>query len=61
VTVGPAALESADIGLWLNGTTGTKVLSTAEEDCLRLWPVPGRVNEPNGGDDDPDLIDEVAA
>jgi putative SOS response-associated peptidase YedK len=57
----PVMLVKADIGAWLSGSAGTEVLRPAPEDCLRIWPVSRRVNKTGTGDDDPTLIDEVAA
>ena len=36
-------------------------LSALPEDRLRMWPVSRRVNKTGTGDDDPTLVDEVAA
>jgi len=36
-----------------------EILKSAAEDRLRMWP--RRVNKTGSGDDDPTLIDEVAA
>jgi hypothetical protein len=38
-----------------------ELLRSAAEDRLRMWPVSRRVNKTGTGDDDPTLIDEVAA
>jgi putative SOS response-associated peptidase YedK len=57
----PVVLDKTDIGLWLNGTAGSELLKPAAEDRLRMWPVSRRVNKTGTGDDDPTLIDEVAA
>jgi putative SOS response-associated peptidase YedK len=57
----PVVLDKADIRPWLNGETGTELLRPAAEDRLRMWPVSRRVNKTGTGDDDPTLIDEVAA
>jgi putative SOS response-associated peptidase YedK len=57
----PVVLDKADIGPWLNGEAGTELLRPAAEDRLRMWPVSRRVNKTGTGDDDPTLIDEVAA
>jgi putative SOS response-associated peptidase YedK len=55
----PVVLDKADIGL--NGEAGIELLRPAAEDRLRMWPVSRRVNKTGTGDDDPTLIDEVAA
>ncbi len=57
----PVVLDKADIRRWLSGEAGTELLRPAVEDRLRMWPVSRRVNKTGTGDDDPTLIDEVAA
>jgi len=57
----PAVLDKADVGPWLSGAAGTELLKPVAEDRLRMWPVSRRVNKTGTGDDDPLLIDEVAA
>lgn len=57
----PVVLDKADVRPWLNGTGGTELLRPAGNDRLRLWPVSKRVNKTGTEDDDPTLIDEVAA
>jgi putative SOS response-associated peptidase YedK len=57
----PVVLDNADMGPWLNGAAGTELLRPAAEVRLRMWPVSRRVNKTGNGDDDPTLIDEVAA
>ncbi len=57
----PVVLDKADIGLWLNGAVGTELLRPAAEDRLQMWPVSRQVNKTGSGDDDPTLLDEVAA
>jgi len=37
------------------------MLRPAADDKLRMWPVSRRVNKTGTGDDDPAIIDEVAA
>jgi len=59
--VASVILDRADFGPWLNGTAGVELLRPAAEDHLRMWPVSRRVNKTGSGDDDPTLIDEVAA
>ena len=53
--------RQADVGPWLSGAAGTELLKPVAEDRLRMWPVSRRVNKTGTGDDDPLLIDEVAA
>jgi putative SOS response-associated peptidase YedK len=57
----PVVLDKPNIGPWLSGEAGTELLRPAAEDRLRMWPVSRRVNKTGNGDDDPTLIDEVAA
>jgi putative SOS response-associated peptidase YedK len=57
----PVVLDNADVRPWLSGTGGTELLRPAGEDCLRIWPVSRRVNKTGTYDEDPTLIDEVAA
>ena len=57
----PVPLDKADFKPWLSGTAGAKILRPAAEDLVRMWPVSRRVNKTGTGDDDPTLIDEVAA
>ena len=57
----PVVLDKADIRGWLSGEDGTELLRPAGEDRLRMWPVSRRVNKTGAGDDDPTLLDEVAA
>jgi len=55
----PVLLDKADFGAWLGGTGGIELLRSAAE--VRMWSVSRRVNKTGSGDDDPTLIDEVAA
>jgi putative SOS response-associated peptidase YedK len=57
----PVVLDNADVKSWLNGTAGTELLKPAAEHRLSMWPVSRRVNKTGSGDDDPTLVDEVAA
>jgi hypothetical protein len=57
----PVVLDQADIGRWLTGEAGTELLRPAGEDRLRMWTVSRRVNKTGTGDDDPTILDEVAA
>jgi putative SOS response-associated peptidase YedK len=54
-------MRKADFGAWLSGAAGTELLRPAADDRVRMWPVSRRVNKTGSGDDDPTLIDEVAA
>jgi putative SOS response-associated peptidase YedK len=57
----PVVLDKADVRRWLGGVAGIELLKPAAEDRLRMWPVSRRVNKTGTGDDDPTLLDEVAA
>jgi putative SOS response-associated peptidase YedK len=57
----PVLLDHADFGPWLNGTAGSELLRPAGEDRVRMWPVSRWVTKTGSGDDDPTLIEEVAA
>ena len=57
----PVVLDKADIVPWLSGKTGIELLKPAAEDRLRMWRVSRRVDKTGTGDDDPTLVDEVAA
>jgi putative SOS response-associated peptidase YedK len=57
----PVVLDNADVRPWLSGRGGTELLRPAGEDRLRMWPVSRRVNKTGTYDEDPTLIDEVAA
>ena len=57
----PAVLDKADIRSWLSGEASTELLRPAAEDRLRMWPVFRRVNKTGNADDDPTLLDDLAA
>ena len=57
----PVLLDKADFAAWLGSTGGAELPRSAADDRLRMWPVSRRVNKTGSGDDDPTLIDEVAA
>ena len=57
----PVILDKADFAPWLNGTAGAEFLRPVAEDRLRMWPVFRRINKTGAGDDDPTLLNEVAA
>jgi putative SOS response-associated peptidase YedK len=57
----PVVLDKTDIRPWLSGEAGIELLKPAAEDRLRVWLVSRRVNKTRTGDDDPTLLDEVAA
>src|SRR5262249_54061253 len=57
----PVVLDKEDLAAWLDGSGGTKLLRPAADGKLRMWPVSRRVNKTGSGDDDPTLIEEVAA
>jgi putative SOS response-associated peptidase YedK len=57
----PVVLDKTDIGSWPKGEAGPELLEPAPEDRLRMWPVSRRINKTGSADEDPTLIDEVAA
>jgi putative SOS response-associated peptidase YedK len=57
----PVLLQSKDFDGWLAGTAGTELLKPAANDYLQAWPVSRRVNNSRAPDDDPTLIDRIAA
>ena len=57
----PVILDKAELAPWLNGAAGAELPRPAAEDRVRMWPASRRVNKTGSGDDDPTLIDEVAA
>jgi putative SOS response-associated peptidase YedK len=57
----PVVLDRADIRPWQSGEARVELLKPPADDRLRMWPVSRRVNKTGTGDDDPTLIEEVAA
>ena len=57
----PVILDQADFNTWLNCSAGAELLRPTADDRVRMWPVSRRVNKTGAGDDDPTLVDEVAA
>jgi putative SOS response-associated peptidase YedK len=57
----PVLLQPKDFDRWLDGRSGTEMLKPAPDDNLQVWPVSRRVNSSRATDDDPALIDRVAA
>ena len=57
----PVLLDKADFEPWLSGAAGVELLRPAAADRVRMWPASQRVNKTGSGDEDPTLIDEVAA
>lgn len=57
----PMILVARDFDACLGGTPGPQVLTCAAEDALRSWPVSPRLNGIGVGDDDPTIIERVAA
>jgi putative SOS response-associated peptidase YedK len=57
----PVLLQPQDFDGWLAGTTGTELLKPASDDYLQVWPVSRRVNSSRAPNDDPALIERVAA
>jgi len=57
----PVILDKGDSSPWLNDAVGAELLRPLADYRLRMWPVSRRVNKTGTGDDDPTLIEEVAA
>jgi putative SOS response-associated peptidase YedK len=57
----PVLLTGDEIENWLTGKAGTEVLRPAAEAALREWIVLSQVNKTGAGDDDPTLIEPIAA
>jgi putative SOS response-associated peptidase YedK len=57
----PVLLDKGSFKPWLSGAAGVEILMPAAGDRVRFWPVSRRVNNTGNGDDDPTLIEEVAA
>lgn len=57
----PVILEPANFDAWLTGRLGTDALKCAPEDSLREWLVSPRLNKTGVCDDDPTLIEPIAA
>jgi putative SOS response-associated peptidase YedK len=57
----PVLLDTTDFKPWLTGAAGVEILKPAADDRVRFWPVSRRVNKTGSGEDDPTLIEEVAA
>ena len=57
----PVLLAERDFEPWLGGAAGLDLLKPAPEDMLQRWPVSKRVNSSKAPDDDPTLIDRLAA
>ena len=57
----PVLLSGADIAGWLDGTLGQESLKPAAASALREWTVSKRVNRSGAGDDDPTIVEPVAA
>jgi putative SOS response-associated peptidase YedK len=57
----PAILDPADFKAWLYGDGGSELLRSMADHKLCIWPVSKRVNTSGTGDDDPTLMDAVAA
>jgi len=57
----PVLFAEKDFEPWLSGAAGLELLKPASEDLLQRWPVSKRVNSSKAPDDDPTLIDCIAA
>ena len=57
----PALLTPYQFDAWLAGSAGLELLMPWAQRSLQMWPVPRRVNSSRAADDDPTLIDQIAA
>ena len=57
----PVLLDKTNFKPWLSSAAGSEILAPAPDDGVRFWPVSRRVNKTGTGDDDPTLVEEVAA
>jgi putative SOS response-associated peptidase YedK len=57
----PVLLLPQDFDRWLGANERNALLMSAPNDYLQVWPVSRRVNSSRAPDDDPTLIDRVAA
>ena len=57
----PVLLSVEDFDGWLDGSLGPEALKPAVEEALREWIVSSRVNRTGHGDDDPTIVEPVAA
>ena len=57
----PVLLAPEDFDGWLDGSLGTEALRPAAESASREWIVSSRVNRTGHGDDDPTIVEPVAA
>ena len=57
----PVLLGAEDFDGWLDGSLGPEALKPAVEEALREWIVSSRVNRTGHGDDDPTIVEPVAA
>ncbi|MGI3904112.1 MAG: SOS response-associated peptidase [Janthinobacterium lividum] len=57
----PVLLATEDFDGWLDGTLGPEALKPAAESDLREWIVSSRVNRAGVGDDDPKIVEPLAA
>jgi putative SOS response-associated peptidase YedK len=57
----PVFLAGDSFEAWLDGSARVKLLCSASENLLHVWPVSKRVNRPATAGDDPTLIDRIAS
>jgi putative SOS response-associated peptidase YedK len=57
----PALLTPYQFDAWLAGSAGLEVLKPWAQRSLQMWPVSRRVNSSKAADDDPTLVDRLAA
>lgn len=57
----PALLTPYQFDAWLSGSAGLELLGPWAQRSLQMWPVSRRVNSSKAADDDPTLVDRLAA
>jgi putative SOS response-associated peptidase YedK len=57
----PVLLQLEDFPRWLAGSNATEMLKPAPDDYLEVWPVSRRVNSSRAPNDDPTLVEKIAA
>ena len=56
MTACPVLLRQEAIDRWLSDEMTKDELNPASENALREWPIDGRVNKADAGDDDPMVL-----
>ena len=57
----PSLLTPYQFDAWLSGSAGLELLGPWAQRSLQMWPVSRRVNSSKAADDDPTLVDRLAA